>query len=270
MANISPGAIVDKTACLGDNVTIGPGCIIGPEVVIGPGCELRSNVLVCKGTTIGANNRIFHGVVLGEEPQNVGEVDPPTHLSVGDNNVIREYVTIHRGSPGGGGKTNIGSKNFIMAYCHIGHDCQLGNNIVMTNSCQLSGHVKLEDNVWLAGVCAVHQFTTVGRFAYLAGGSQPSQDIPPFLKSQGAENCCPRAVNSIGLLRNGFSRESVQAIRQAFKDIYIGRGSRSIEALVNDMLQTESLDENVRYMLEFLSRSFSSPKKRFRELSRSH
>ncbi len=270
MANISPGAHISSSARLGANVKIGPGCIVADDVIIGDGTELKSNILVCSGTTIGKNNRIFHGAVLGEEPQNLGQVNPQTTLHIGDNNVIREYVTIHRGSPAGGGDTVIANNNFFMAYSHIGHDCVIGNNIVFTNSCQLSGHVKVEDNVWFAGVCAVHQFTTIGRFAYLAGSTNASQDVPPFLKTAGNNRCCPRAVNSVGLLRNGYTKESVRAIKEVFIKLYIHKGSASIEALVRDMLTSEDIDDNVRYLLEFLGNSFSSPKRRYRELNRSH
>ena len=270
MANISPAAHIAKTARIGENVSIGPGCIIEDDVIIGDGCELRGNVLVCSGTTLGKNNRMFQGAVLGEEPQNVGEVAPKTRLLIGDNNTFREYITIHRGSPGGVGQTTIGNNNFIMGFTHIAHDCILGDNIVITNSCNIAGHVQLENNIWLAGVCGIHQFTTVGRFAYLAGGSNPSQDVPPFLKSAGQTRCCPRAVNSVGLARNGFSQESIKSIKDIFRRLYIRKESASIEAQVKDMLLCDQLDDNARYLLEFLGKSFASPKRRFKELNRKH
>ena len=268
MANISPGAHIAGSVQFGQNVTVGPGCIIKDNVVIGDNCELRSNVLVCSGTTLGANNRVFHGVVLGEEPQNIGEIDPDTRLTIGDNNVFREYVTIHRGSTGGSGNTIIGNKNFIMANSHVAHDCSIGNNVVMTNSCNLAGHVTLGDNSWLAGGVQVHQFTTIGKFAYVGGASNPSQDIPPFMKSSGWSRCHPRAVNSIGLERNGFSSESILAIKKAFKLLFINKEKRRVESIVDEMLAEESIDENVRYLLEFLNKSYKSPKRRFKELER--
>ncbi len=270
MANISPAAHVSETAVIGDNVTIAPGCIIQDGVTIGDNCELRNNVLVCSGTTLGKGNRVFSGAVLGEEPQNVGEVNPDTKLQIGDNNVLREYITIHRGSPGGSGVTKIGDNNFIMAYTHIGHDCIICNNVVITNGCQLSGHVLVEDNVWMAGICAFHQFTSIGKYAYIAGGAHVSQDMPPFLKASGITRCGPKCVNTVGLLRAGFSKESVRAIKDVFGALYRRKGSMAIDKLVNEMLANDQLDENARYMLEFLAKSYSSPRNRYRELSRKH
>ena len=266
MPNIASSAQVAPSAVIADDVVIGPGCIIEDNVQIGSGTQLRANILVCKGTKIGKNNRIFHGVVLGEEPQDVSTVDPDTQLEIGDENVIREYATIHRGTVKGGGKTVVGNKNYLMVNSHLGHDCILGNNIVITNSCMLSGHVMVEDNAWLAGGAAVHQFATIGKFAYVAGYSAATQDIPPFLRFAGNSPCVPKAVNSIGLARNGFEPESIFEIKKTYREIFIRRKRESIVSVVDEVLAREGLDKNVRYMLEFMQKSFASPKRRFRQI----
>ncbi len=266
MPKVASSASIAGSAVLGNDVVIGPGCIIEDNVEIGNGTQLKANILVCKGTKIGKNNRIFHGCVLGEEPQDISTVDPETELIIGDDNIIREYATIHRGSVKGGGKTVVGNKNYLMVNSHLGHDCIIGNNIVITNSCMLSGHVMVEDNAWLAGGVAVHQFTTIGRFAYIAGYSAVTQDIPPFLRFSGNGPCVAKAVNSIGLTRNGFSPESVIEIKNAFKEIFIRRKSESIEVVVKEILARNEIDENVQYMLGFMQKSFASPKRRFRQI----
>ena len=266
MPKVAPSAQVASSVELGDDVIIGPGCIIEDGVKIGNGTLLKSNIVVCKGTKIGANNRVFHGTVLGEEPQDVSCVDPETELVIGDNNVIREYVTIHRGTVKGGGKTVIGNNNYLMVSSHMGHDCIIGNNIVITNSCMLSGHVVVEDNAWLAGGAAVHQFTTIGKFAYLAGYSAATQDIPPFLRFAGNSPCLPKAVNSIGLARNGFEPESIFEIKHAYREMFIRRKDEPIHSVVKEILGREGLDENVKHMLEFMEKSFASPKRRFRQV----
>ena len=266
MPKVASSASIASSAVLADDVIIGPGCIIEDNVEVGSGTELKANILVCKRTKIGRNNRIFHGAVLGEEPQDLGSIDPDTELIIGDNNVIREYATIHRGTEKGGGKTIIGNNNYLMAYCHLAHDCILLNNIVITSSCMLSGHVLVEDNVWLAGGAAVHQFTTIGKFAYIAGYSAATQDVPPFLRFAGNSPCVAKAVNSIGLARNGFPPESIFEIKNAYREIFIRRKSESIEAVVKEILARDGLDENVQYMLEFMKKSFASPKRRFRQV----
>lgn len=268
MAKIAPTAVVDKTAQLGQGVTVGPGCVIGPGVVIGDGCELKANVFIAQGTTIGKNNRVFAGAVLGEEPQSLGLHDPQTELIIGDNNILREYVTIHRGTPDGGGRTIVGNNNFLMVSCHLGHDCEVEDNVVMINNCHIGGHNKIECNAWLSGGTFTNQFLTIGRFAFTGGFSGPGYDVPPFVRVVGVHPCEVRGLNLVGLERGGFSQESVKALGKACRRLYRKREGKSIVTITQEMLSQDGLDENVRYLLESLERSSKQRFGRYRELAR--
>ena len=268
MAKIAATAVVDKTAQLGRGVTIGPGCVIGPSVVIGDECELKANVYLARGTTLGKNNRIFAGVVLGEEPQSLGLHEPATELLIGDNNILREHVTIHRGSPEGGGKTIIGNNNFIMVGSHMGHDCMVEDNVVMVNNCHIGGHNKIERNAWLSGGTSTHQFVTIGQRAFTAGYSGVDHDIPPFVRAAGVRPCQIRGLNVVGLQRAGFSEDSIKALKNAYRCLYQRREGKSIVAVVEKMLCEDGLDENVKYLLESLQRSSQHRMMRYLELSR--
>ncbi len=268
MTTIATTATVDRNAHIGEGVKIGAGCVVEADVVIGDGTELRPNVVVIKGTKIGRDNRIFSGCVLGEEPQSHGMVEPDTELIIGDNNVFREHVTIHRGSPAGGGRTVIGDNNFFMVDTHIGHDCEVGNNITITNGSVFGGHCKIEDKVWVSGLSGVHQFVTIGKYAYLAGASGVTQDVGPFLSVSGSYPCAVRGVNSIGMQRAGYTDETVKAVKQAYQALYRKRGSRPLREVVAQMLEEDEIDSEVKYLLESLQRTAQHPKNRYRELFR--
>jgi len=268
MTTTASTAVIDKTAQLGEDVVVGPGCVIGAGVEIGDGCELKANVIVAEGTRIGKNNRIFAGCVLGEEPQSLGLVEPETELIIGDNNTLREYVTIHRGSPDGGGKTIVGNNNFMMVGSHLGHDCLVEDNVVMTNYCQVSGHCKIETKAWISGHSALHQFVTIGRLAYVAGLSGVTHDIPPFMRAAGSYPCEVRGLNAVGLRRAGGSEESIEALSKVYRRLYGKRRDKNIVTTVEEMLANDGLDENVKYLLESLQRSFQHRMRRYLETLR--
>jgi len=267
MMDVARTAVVDKTAQLGKDVVIGPGCVVAPGVVIGDGCTLAANVIIAEGVTMGANNRVFANCVLGEEPQIIGTVGPKTELIIGTGNVFRENVSINRGSPNGGGKTIIGNNNYLMIGSHLGHDCHVENNTVIGNNCLFSGHCKVESNVWLSALCGIHQFVTIGRFAYTAGLTAINADVPPFVRVSGAYPFRVRGLNTIGLQRAGFSPESIEALDEAYRSLYRRRRGPIAQAL-EEMSSRDGLDENVKYMLEFLHRSFQHRFGRYQELFR--
>jgi len=212
-------ALVSKKAVIGDDVEIGPFCIIGDHAVIGNGTRLISNVIIEGKTEIGAHCTVYPFAYLGAPPQDLSYKDEPTAVKIGNNNVIREYVTVHRASTRGDGVTEIGDKNYLMGYVHIAHDCKIGSGIVMANAATLAGHVHIHDRAVIGGVVAIHQFTRIGSYAMLGGFSGFGQDIPPYTMASG-----PRAklfgLNSIGLKRNGFSDETINVLKKAYKILF--------------------------------------------------
>ena len=269
MAVIAPTAIVDKTAQLGSDVRIGHGCVVEGDVVIGDGCELQNYVIVGRGTKMGSRNRIFSHCVIGGEPQILELNNPETELIIGNDNVFREYVNISRGSPHGGGKTIVGNNVFLMVACHLGHDCEVEDNVVMVNHCQIGGHNKIERNVWLSAYTGIHQFVTIGRFSYTGGLSGPTSDVPPFMRVASSYPCAIRGLNTIGMQRAGISEESISALKKAYRRLYKRREAGvPMARLVEEMLAESDLDENVKYLLEFLQRSSQHRMGRYRELFR--
>ena len=270
MAEVAPTAVVDATAQLGSDVRIGPGCVVGPAVVIGDRCELKANVVVCGGVRIGADNRIFANCVLGEEPQIVDEVAPQTELVIGDGNVFRENVTINRGSLRDAGKTIIGNNNYFMIGAHLGHDCHVEDGVLIGNYAMIGGHNKIERCAVVSALSGTHQFVTVGRFTYVAGSSGMSHDVPPFMRVSGIYPCQVRGLNVIGLRRGGVSEASIKLLNDCYRRLYRRRGGEALAQVVEKMLAAgaETLDDNVRYLLEFLQRSSQHRMNRYRELAR--
>lgn len=255
MSTIASTATVDPTAELGEGVVVGPGCVIGPGVVIGSGSELGPNVVIATGTTIGEKNRLFANCVLGCEPQFIGCVEPDTKLVIGDNNTLRENVTINRGSPIGGGETVVGNNNYLMTGAHLGHDSQVEDNVMIGNYVQISGHTRIERNVWINAMSGTHQFVTVGRFVYAGGLAGMTADIPPFMKVSGSYPWRIRGLNAVGLQRGGVSEESIAALQEAYRLLYRRRGGRSLASAVEELAAREDVDENVRYLIESIRRS---------------
>ena len=216
---IHPTAIIDDKARLADDVKVGAYSIIGPDVEIAAGCEIASHVVIEGPTRIGKNNRIFQFASIGAEPQDKKYSGEATLLEIGDNNLIRESVTINRGTSQGGGVTKVGDNNWIMAYVHIAHDCIIGNDNIFANNASLAGHVIIDDYVILGGFTLVSQFNSLGSHAFSAMGSVISRNVPPYVLVSGhmAE---PVGVNVEGLKRRGFSELQIRNIRQAYKLIY--------------------------------------------------
>ncbi len=226
---IHPRAVIAPAAELANDVTVGPYAVIGPDVQIKAGTWIGPHVVIQGPTRIGANNRIFQFASIGEIPQDKKFQDERTWLEIGAGNTIREYVTINRGTATGGGVTRVGDDNWIMAYCHIAHDCQVGNATVFANNASLAGHVEVHDNSILSGFSLVHQFSRLGRHCFLAFGAHVDRDVPPYVMAAG-QRATPRGINSKGLQRHGFTKETVQTLKRAYKTLY-GSGLRLDEAL---------------------------------------
>lgn len=243
-------AIIHPSASLGSNVKIGPYCIVGSNVTIGDGTVLEAHVVIEPYTTIGKDCQISPGVVLGGKPQDRKFKGERSYLQIGDRNIIREYVTIHRAA-GEDKATTIANDNMIMAYCHIGHNCTIGSGITIASMVGISGHVVVEDKVVFGGIVGVHQFVRIGMLAMLGGHSKVVQDVPPFMIADGR----PTKVydlNVVGLRRNGVSAKIRAELKQAYKYIYRMNLnlSQAIEAIENDIEPSPERD----YLLDFLKK----------------
>ena len=244
-------AIIDPSATIADNVSIGPYSVIGADVHIGEGCEIASHVVIEGPTTIGKNNRIFQFASIGAEPQDKKFAGEATRLEIGDNNLIRESVTINRGTEQGGGVTRIGSNNWIMAYVHIAHDCIIGSNNIFANNASLAGHVEIDDYVILGGFTLVSQFNAIGSYAFSAMGSVISRHVPPYVLVSGhmAE---PFGINLEGLRRNKFSTGQIRHIKQAYKLLY--RSGLKLEQAIQQINAITQEDDELARLLHFLDK----------------
>ena len=216
-ARIHPTAVVAPEADLGEDVQVGPYVVIEGEVRVGVGCVLRPGAHLIGPLTMGCHNTVYSGAVLGERPQHLKYTDEPTRLVLGDHNIIREHVTVHRGTSHSW-ETRIGSHNFLMAHCHVAHDCRIGDHCILANGALMGGHCVLEDNVYLSGNCALHQFVRIGRLALLSGVSAATKDIPPFIIQQRIN--CVVGVNLVGMRRASIPSDHIDAVRRAFYLIY--------------------------------------------------
>ena len=222
-ATIHPTAIVDPAAHVGANAKIGPYCIVGPNVSIGEGTELLSMVSVQGHTTIGRNNVIHHGAALGHPPQDLKYKGGPTTLTIGDNNTIREHATMHIGTETGRGKTTVGSGGLFMVCSHVGHDCAVGDGVIMANSAALGGHTVVGDKVILGGLVGVHQFTRIGAHAFVGGGGVVTGDVIPYGMVDNHGRLA--GLNLVGLKRRGFSREVINDLRPAYRLLFAAEGA---------------------------------------------
>jgi UDP-N-acetylglucosamine acyltransferase len=218
-------AIVDAKARIADNVRIGPYSIIGADVEIGAGTAIGPHVVVMGPCKIGCDNRIYQFASVGEAPQDKKYQGEPTWLLVGDRNVIREYVTLNRGTDDGNGKTVIGSDNLFMAYSHVAHDCVVGDHAVFANAASLSGHVEVGNHAVLGGFTSVHQFTQIGSRSFCGLGSVVTQDIPPYSTAAG-NRARVIGINKEGLKRKGFSADLIRALHKSFRELLKSRGSK--------------------------------------------
>lgn len=250
---IHPTAQIDPSAVIGRNVTIGAYSVIGAEVEIGEGTVIGPHVVIEGPTKIGCENRISQFASIGGAAQDKKFSGERTELVIGDRNLIREFVTINRGTGEGGGVTRIGDDNWLLAYVHIAHDCQVGNRVVFSNYSALAGHVEIGDWVIISGYAGVHQFCKVGAHAFIGMGCLVGSDVPPFVMMANEQHGRPRGINSEGLKRRGFDAPRISAIKRAYRTLYMA-GLSLPEARAQ--LETQAQDSNdVRDMLEFLDRS---------------
>lgn len=220
--HIHPTAVIDPRAEIHDNVEVGPHCIIGPLVSVGSGTQLIANVTIMGRVAIGQGNRIFPGAVLGGEPQDISYRGTDTQVIIGDDNLIREGVTINRGSEKEDGVTSLGNHCFIMAGSHIAHDCKVGSRVIMANATLLGGHVHIHDDATISGGVAVHHFSTIGSFSFTGGLSRVLHDVPPYMLAEGNPSR-PRCINLVALKRNNFSADSIRALAEAHRLIFRAR-----------------------------------------------
>lgn len=217
-ARVHATALVDDGASLGCGVVVGPYSIVGPGVTLGAGTTLGSHVLIERDTVVGQDCQVFQGAVLGTDPQDLKFKGERTTLEVGDRTVVREYVTVNRGTAASG-RTVVGSDCLLMAYAHVAHDCELGNHVVLANAVNMAGHVVIEDWVTVGGLTAIHQFVRIGAHAFVGGASRIAQDVPPYLRAAGSS---PKlyGLNSVGLKRRGFSEEVRQALKASYRLLF--------------------------------------------------
>jgi UDP-N-acetylglucosamine acyltransferase len=212
---VHQSAIIDPKAEIGKNCFVGAYCIVGGEVRLGDGVRLESHVVIDGRTEIGAETKVFPFVSIGLAPQDLKYAGEPTAVKIGERNQIREFVTIHRGTEGGGGLTQIGDDNLLMAQAHVAHDCRIGNNVIMANAATLAGHVTIEDRANIGAYSGVHQFCRVGREAFIGGYSVIVKDALPFAISQGNHAKC-YGLNSVGMKRRGYSKETIEKLKHAY------------------------------------------------------
>jgi UDP-N-acetylglucosamine acyltransferase len=249
---INESAIIHPTARLAEGVSIGPGSFIGADVEIGEGTWVGPHVVIQGPTTIGKNNKIFQFASVGDEPQDITYMGEPTRLEIGDNNVVREYCMISRGTVKGGGLTKIGDHNFLMAYAHIGHDCIVGDHTIMVNYSALSGHVILNDYAIIGAYAAVHQFCHVGAYAFIARATYVTKDVLPYVMIAGhTTSAC--GINTVGLRRRGFSSSAIDHLRRAYKIIF--RKGLTVQQAVAELEQMQVDCPEIIPMMDALNQS---------------
>ena len=252
-ARIHPTAIIDPAAKVSESCTIGPYCVIGSDVEIGENCEFLSHVVLGGPSKIGTNNRVFPFTTIGLEPQDLKFKGEKTRLEIGDNNVIREGVTIHRGTPGGGGVTRVGSNCLIMAYTHIAHDCSIADNVIMANAATLAGHVTVEEYAVVGALCPVHQFVRIGAYSYIGGGTTITQDVLPYSLTSAKREVHAFGMNSVGLQRKGFSKERLRKIHRAYRVLL--NSKMNIGDSVAKLKADSDLGDDVERLIKFVEGS---------------
>ena len=253
--SVHPSAIVHAGAQLGEGVEVGPFCVIGDEVEIGAGTRLDSHVVIHGPTRIGRDNRIHSFAAIGGEPQDKKFRGERCELVIGDRNLIREFVTINRGTADDAGITSIGDDNWIMAYVHIAHDCRIGNSNTFANAASMAGHVHIGNQVILGGFSLIHQFCKVGDHAFTAMGASVNRDVPPYVMVAG-EYAQPRGINAEGLKRRGFSAERIAAIKRGYRTLYMA-GLPLAEARAKIATEAE-VSEDLKLLLDFIDGSTRS------------
>jgi UDP-N-acetylglucosamine acyltransferase len=245
-------AIVDPAAKVAPGVEIGAYSIVGPDVEIGEGTVIGPHVVIEGATRIGRDNRIFQFASIGAIPQDKKFGGEKSALVIGDRNLIREFVTLNRGTGEGGGATRIGNDNWIMAYVHVAHDCTVGNHTIFSNNATLAGHVTIEDYVILSGFAGVHQFCRIGAHAFVGMGCLVNGDVPPFVMIA-ADYGRPRGINAEGLKRRGFDADRVAAIKRAYRTLYMG--ARPLDEAKRELGEQAASSDDVAEMLAFIEKS---------------
>jgi len=250
--NIAALAVVDPAAVVPASCQIGPFCVIGPGVELGEDCRLDSHVVIQGPTRIGRGNHFFPFSTVGVAPQDLSYQGEPTRLEIGDHNTIREFCSLHRGTVKGGGLTRIGSHNLLMAYCHVAHDCRVGDHIIMANGATLGGHVTVEDWATVGALSPIHQFVRVGQHAYIGGGTIVTQDVMPYSKTSASRSNKAYGANRLGLERRGFTAEQVAGLQHAFR-VLLNSGLNTSQALAQ--LRSEPLGTEAEELVRFIETS---------------
>ena len=250
--SVHPTAIIGSGAKLHPTVEVGPYAVIGPQVEIGAGTTVGPHAVIDGRTRLGERNKVFQFASVGAPPQDLKYAGEDSALEIGNENLIREFTTLHKGTSGGGGVTRIGNRNLFMAYAHVAHDCQVGNGCVLANAATLGGHVEIGDNVILGGLAAVHQFTRIGQHAFVAGGAMVVMDVPPFCTAQG-DRAELAGVNTIGLARHGFGEDRITRVKEAYRILF--QSKLPLEEAV-ERLRTELGDQSeIQTLLTFVTTS---------------
>jgi UDP-N-acetylglucosamine acyltransferase len=266
-SNIHPTAIVEDGARIPASSSVGPYCTVGANVTLGENCRLLSHVVLAGDdigqVTLGDNNTVYPFACLGISPQDLKYAGEPTRLTLGSNNTIREYVTISRGTVGGGGETTVADGCLIMAYTHIGHDSHIGNGCILANSATLAGHVTVEEYAVVGALCPVHQFCRIGRYAYIGGGTTITQDVLPYSLTSIERNNHAYGLNKVGLERRGFTPAQIKSLRQAYRLLQASKlNTRDALTAIRSTLAEPPADpaaastgEHVRYLADFIANS---------------
>jgi len=253
MTEIDSTAVISGNAVLAPDVVVGAYAVIGPNVTIGSGCVVGPFTRIEGPTAIGERNQFYGHASIGGPPQDLKYKGEHTELAIGNDNVFREFVTINRGTTGGGGKTTIGNENFFMAYSHVAHDCHVGSHTIFANNATLAGHVEIADFATIGAFSAVHQFCRVGEHAFIGGGSMITQDVMPFAKTVAKRDNRSYGINTIGLQRKGFSDETVDALERAYKILV--RSKLNLDAALQKIEEELGLFPEARYLVEFVRES---------------
>lgn len=261
MADIHPSAIVGDGVRLGAGVRIGPFCLVEGEATLGDGVTLVSHAVVTGRSTIGEGTTIFPFACIGHRPQDLKYAGEPSTLSIGKNCVLREYVTVHPGTRGGGMHTSIGDECLLMASTHVAHDCRLGNQVVMANGASLAGHVLVEDYAIIGGMVGAHQHLRIGRHAFVGGMSGLRKDVMPFSLVSG-NPAYMASVNTVGLKRRGFTHEQLHLLRSAYRSLFSEEGTlqERAEAVASEFAGSELVDEILAFIRGHSSRSYTGPR----------
>ncbi len=249
---IAKTAIIDPNAKIEEGVKIGHYSIVGPGVEIGQGCEIGNHVTLEGPMKIGKNNRIFHHSYVGGTPQDLSYNNEKTWVTIGDNNIIREYVTIHRATDKQDKVTYVGNSNFIMAYVHIAHDCSIGDNCILANAINMAGHVTIEDYASIGGMVAIHQFVRIGRYSFVGGFTAVTQDVLPFSMIAG-ERAVLRGINKVGLQRWGFDGNARNKLQKVMR--YLMTGEFSTPTAIDNLIKEYPDDPEVKAIIDFIGMS---------------